>query len=39
MPIIRPHRGLKIPDFNSGMTYTIGTRLGEGGFGLSLIHI
>jgi serine/threonine protein kinase len=33
MAIVRPHRGLKIPDFSSGMTYTIGQRLGEGGFG------
>lgn len=33
MAIIRPHHGLQIPDFSSGMTYTIGQRLGEGGFG------
>lgn len=33
MSLVRPHRGLQIPDFQSGMTYTIGERLGEGGFG------
>ena len=33
MAILQPHHGLKTPDFSTGMTYTIGSRLSEEGFG------